>query len=267
MLTRRREKIIVLLGLVALNLGFGWILSHCWKDYQARTQWIYAQTSTEAGAPGAEQRISGTAQSFADIVNRTIFRPERTNELPAESVKMPELPLLYGTMNLGDGTFAMMAPADQTNGLSKPVHPGEEVGGFKLISIGDSQVVVGWNEKQFTVNVWESARKLPRIVEKPAPTAPSTPPAAARSSASAASRVTTVAPATDSSDMTAAARKRWSPAGLDAPPGAPVDAPAGTVLGGKRKVVARTPFGTNIYWEAVEQAPKAAGAQSPPKEK
>jgi len=263
MLTRGRERILVLVGLVALNLGFGWILSHYRKDYRSRTQWIYAQTPTQPAAPEGAPRTPVTAQTFADIVNRTIFSPSRTNQAPVESVKPPELPLLYGTMNLGDGMFAMMAPANQTNGLSKPVHPGEEIGGYKLVSIGDSQVVVAWEEKQFTVNVWESARKVPRIVEKPAPTAPSTQPAPASSSTGTASHVTTAGASSGAARELDEYKKKFTPAGFNAPPGAPVDAPAGTVLGGKRKVVRQTMFGPSVFWEDVEQPKNPPGPENP----
>jgi hypothetical protein len=203
------------------------------------------------------------AQSFAEIVDRTIFRPERTNEAAGESVKMPELPVLYGTMNLGGGMFAMMAPGDQANGLSQPVHLGEEVGGYKLVSIADSQVVVAWGEKQFTVNVWESARKIPRIVERSGPTAPSAEPSGAtggpRAAAMAASR--SGAPV-----VVGSTQEKKSFAGFHAPPGATPDAPEGTVIDGKRKVVVQTPFGPSVRWEDVGQ-PKESTQQNPPKEK
>jgi len=260
-LTRRRERIIVFVGLLTLNLGFGWMLSRYRKDYRSRTQWLYAQRTI---GPVTEARTLGTsaaAQSFTEIVNRTIFRPERTNEPPAETVKIPELPLLYGTMNLGDGVFAMMAAGDQANALSKPVHPGEEVGGFKLVSIGDSQVVVAWGEKQFTVNVWESARKLPGIVDKPAPTGPST-----QSTSGGVSRVTSSGGSPAPAVVAGSTRAKTGFPGFNAPPGASADAPAGTIMGGKRKIVVQTPFGPTVRWDDVEPG-KDSAQQNPPKEK
>ncbi len=267
MLTRRREQFIALLGLIALNLGFGWVLSHRWKDYRSRTAWVYAQASAAPRQAGGDrpQRMSVAAQNFADIVSRTIFRPDRTNEPSAESAKPPELPLLYGTMNLGDGKFAMMAPGDQPNGLSKPVHPGEEIGGFKLVSLADSQVVVGWGEKQFTVSVWESARKVPRIVEKSAPPARS----AESSAPNAGSRTaTTAAPAAGAPVVVGGSQPKTGFAGFNAPPGAPPDAPVGTVIAGKRKVARPNFIGqTTYWWEDVEQPKAATQEQNPPKEK
>ncbi len=261
MLNRRREQIIVLMGLIALNLGFGVMLSRDWKAYRAGTQWIYARRSFEPEPARTPSRAPVASQNFAVIVDRTIFRPERTNEVPVETVKTPDLPLLYGTMDLGEGMFAMMAPGDQANGLSRPVHLGEEIGGFKLLSIADSQVVVSWGEKRFTVNVWESARKVPRIVDKSAPAS-----RGAASPSASASKAATVAGASSSSAVVVGGGKPGF-IGFNAPPGATADTPVGTVIGGKRKVVRGTMFGPTYAWEDVTPANNSAPPQNPPKEK
>jgi len=250
MLARRREQIIVLLGLLGLNLGLAWSLERYWKDYRSRTQWVYAQPApVTSTSPSELSRAPAAAQSFAEIVNRTIFRPERTNEVATESAKAPELPLLYGTMNLGDGLFAMMAPGDQLTGLSKRVFPGDEIGGYKLVSIARSQVVVEWGEKKVTIDVSESARRVPRVIEKPGPTVR---PAASTAPTARTGPVTTVGPSSASSSISEE-KKKYTPAGYNAPPGAPPDAPAGTIIGGRRKVVRPTPFGNQVWWENVEQ--------------
>jgi hypothetical protein len=251
MLARRREQIIVLVGLLGLNLGLAWSLERYWKDYRSRTQWVYAQPApVTSTSPSELSRAPAAAQSFAEIVNRTIFRPERTNETLTESAKAPELPILYGTMNLGDGLFAMMAPGDQPTALSRPVRTGEEIGGYKLVSIADSQVVLAWGEKEFTISVWESARRVPRIVEKPGPTVR---PAASTAPTASTGRVTTVGPSPAPSSISEE-RKKYTPAGYNALFGAPPDAPAGTVIGGRRKRVERTMFGIDkTWWEDVEQ--------------
>ena len=266
MLTRRREQIIVFLGLVALNLGFGVMLSRYWKDYRANTQWIYTRKSIEPETTGGLSQAPVAAQNFAVIVDRTMFRPERTNEVATEKIeKLPELPLLYGTMNLGDGMFAMMAPGEQANGLSKPVHLGEEIGGYKLVSIANSQVVVGWGEKRFTVNVWESARKVPRIVDKSGPpsrSAESSPPTGARSVTTATSSSASTAPV-----VVGGSKQKTGFVGFNAPSGASADAPVGTVIGGKRKVQYMTLYGPSYRWENVEAPKDTTPQQNPPKEK
>jgi len=256
MFTRRREQIIVLLGLLALNGGLAWLLSHYWRDYHTRVQWIYARRPSEAEAASASPRVPA-GETYTAIVDHNLFRPDRANVGPAEAPKMPDLPLLYGTMNLGAGTFAMMATADQTNGTSKPVHVGEEIGGFKLVSIADSQVVVGWGEKRFTVNVWESARRVPRVVDRTGAT-PAAAPAATQSAAVAGAPRTagaTAVPVVAGNDQ-----QKTGFVGFYAPPGAPADAPVGTVFGGKRKEAVQTMFGTTYRW--VDAGP--AQSNTPP---
>lgn len=265
MLARRKEQIIVLGGLLALNLGLGWSLHRYGQDYRSRSRWIYAQVSAgTATTPSGLPRASAAAQSFAEIVNRTIFRPERANEPATESAKTPELPILYGTMNLGNGLFAVMTPGDRASGPSKQVLQGEEIGGYKLVSIADSQVVVAWGEKEFTINVWESARRVPRVVEKSAPVRPAA--AEAQGPATGAGRVTMVGPAAMRGNEEE--KKKHTPAGYNAPPGAPVDAPAGTVFGGRRKIVNKTMFGTDtVWWEDVDKSKESTGKETEKKEK
>jgi hypothetical protein len=258
MFSRRREQIIVLLGLVIVNAALGWYLYRQWKDYKSRTQWIYrGVTAEEASPPSTPKDRIVVAQTFAEIVDHNLFRPDRTNVSPTENAKMPELPYLFGTMNLGEGSFALMGPGDQPPGPAKRVVPGEEIGGYKLVSISGSQVVVQWGEKKVSIDASESARRVPRVIVKTekrvavAPTATSTINAPTP-------QVTTVASSGGSQSG------KYGPAGFNAPPGAPADAPAGTVIDGKRKVVQNV-FGVpKVYWEDV-QKPDATSDKTTPK--
>jgi len=260
MLTRRREQIFLLLGLVALNVPLGWYLARLARDYRSRTRWIYAGiSSAPLSRPAAAPNQAGWPQSFTQIVDRNLFSPQRTSQpQQQEEVKVPPLPLLYGTMNLGDGWFALMAAGDETSPASRKVLPGEEIGGFKLVSIGTSDAVVEWQERKFTVDVSESARRVPRIVEKtvsttgrPAPSpAPATTTAAARSNP-----VTSAAPSSGSGSSPART-------GPWAPPGVSPDAPIGTVAGGMQKVLVPTPFGGQIQWRPVQ--PQSNASNQPP---
>ena len=263
MLARRREQIIVLLGLLALNVGFGWLLSRDWEDYRARTQWIHARRSAEPGQVGEPLRAPSTAQNFADIVDHTIFRPERAKEasVASDAVKLPELPLLYGSMDLAEGKFALMAPGDQANAPSRPVRVGEKIGGYNLVSIRDSQVDLEWGEKRFTVDVWESARRVPRVVEKSAP-----PPRPADSSSMVKTTVTTGASSSAAPVAVGGAQAKTGFVGFHAPADATADAPVGTVIAGKRKVMHMTLFGPTYTWEDVEPPQNTSPQNNPPKE-
>ena len=171
MLARRREQILIIVGLIGLNILLGWFMGRLWKDYRSRTQWLYAGASAQPPATrAAGSNQAGQPQSFVEIVDRNVFSPLRGNRppQPQEEAKAPKLPLLFGTMNLGNGRFALMAPGDQPSSVSKRVLPGEEIGGYKLVSIGTSNVVLEWQEKKITLDISESARRAPGNVEKTA---------------------------------------------------------------------------------------------------
>lgn len=256
MLARRREQILLLIGLLVVNGLLVGRAAQLWSAHRRRAQWVYAGTNPGAAAGLRMARPNTSApQSFAAIVDHDLFRPDRNVQRPEEA-KRPDLPLLYGTMNVGEGWFALMAPANQA-GASKRVLPGEEIAGYKLVSIAGSDIVVEWNSQQFTINAYESTHTVARAAEA----APG--PVAARAAAPSPARaptgqITTVGsapgPAAASAAQQAAEyQKRFTRAGFDAPPGAPVDAPAGTIFGGKRKVVVQTPFGNSVYWVDAEK--------------
>ena len=246
MLTGRREQIVFMLCLVVANAGLGWHLERLWREDRGRTRWIYAAAAPEAPAVAdADSAQPRTPQNFGDIADRNLFSPQRANQPPqaAQEVKTPELPLLYGSMNLGNGWFALMAPGGESSPAPKRVVPGDEIGGYKLVSIAVSQVVLTWQGKQVTVDVSESARRIPRIVERAAtpeagsgrPQPGPAPAAAARGS------VISVAGSAGKEHID----EPWSP------PGATEDTPEGTVINGRRKVVVDTPFGKEIEWQLV----------------
>lgn len=262
MLTRRREQVGLILGLLVLNALLVWDLHRLWKGYQSRIEWVYARAAQRpAATPVSPLSHVAETQAFTEISSRNLFSPQRATRHPEEKeAQAPELPLLFGTMDLGEGRFALMAPGGQTSSASKRVLPGEEIGGYKLVSIAGAQVVVTWQDKNFTIDVSESARRVPRVVERTvsagAPARTTTP------SASASSRVTTVESATPSASNPLAAgaqRGKFNPAGTNAPPGAPPDAPPGTVMGGKQKVVKPTPFGDQVFWVDVEPTQNSTG--------
>lgn len=260
MLSRQREKIVLLLGLVAVNGLLGWQLHRQWQRYRERTRWIYAGRAAApvpALAPSASASLA--VQSFAEIVERNAFDPERRSG-PAGGGQ-PELPILYGVMSLGSTPFALMAPAeDAASGRFKKVLPGEEISGYQLLSIAGTGVVLGWGDKQVPLEVAESAQRVPRRTEKTTVAPAAAPPAETR-----VSPVTTAAPAASSPGTSADERRKFTPAGYNAPPGAPVDAPAGTVFGGKRKVVRKTPFGDQVWWEDLP-APSPKGEEKKEKD-
>ena len=253
MLGRKRELILIVSGLIALNLLLGWLLVGRWKEYRNSIQWLSQDVAPQralASATGSNQ--AGQPSSFVDIVDRNVFSPLRGSvpAQPQEVAKAPRLPVLFGTMNLGSGRFALMSPGDQSPPLSKRVLPGEEIGGYKLVSIGTSNVVVEWQDKRTTLEITALASRSPGGLASEATARTGAP------SGNAPGSVTTVGSAPGGA-------KAAGVAGLG-PPAVPLDAPAGTVVGGKRKVVIPTPFGPSIQWQDVvpsgSQAPQQSAA-------
>jgi hypothetical protein len=246
----------MVVGLIGLNILLGWFLGRLWKDYRNRTQWLYAGASAQSAATlAAGSTRAGQPQSFVEIVDRNVFSPLRGSPppQPPEEAKAPKLPLLFGTMNLGNGRFALMAPGDEPLPVGKPVLLGDEIGGYKLVSIGASNVVLEWQEKKITLEISESARRVSGIVGKTA--SPSLRPTPITTVGSTANSGTTVAPVSGSASTSAAARSS-SPRPFP-------DVPEGTVIGGKRKVVVQTPFGPVVQWQDISepgsQAPQQTG--------
>jgi len=255
MLARRREQILIVAGLIGVNILLGWFLTRLWKDYRRRTQWLYVGAPVQPSAtPAPGPNNEGPPQSFVEIVDRNVFSPLRGTPppKPPEEAKAPKPPVLFGTMNLGDGWFALMAPGDQSSPVSKRVLPGEEIGGYKLVSIGTSNVVIEWQEKKTTLDVTESARQFPGVIEKTA------------SPGARSAQITTAGSAPKSATITPSSLGAASNSAAQSPP---PDVPAGTIIGGKRKVVFETPFGTKVYWQDVgtpgSELPNQGGSQSP----
>jgi len=253
MLGRRREQILILGALIGLNILLGWFLVLCWKEYRARTQWLSRTPAAQhALAGGRGVGLARQVQSFVEIVDRNLFSPLRgaAPPQPAEAAKAPKLPILFGTMDLGNGRFALMSPADQSPPLSKRILPGEDIGGYKLLTVGASNVVLEWQEQQITLEITEPTSHSPSNVERTAnlrsgATGGGTP-----------SQVSTVGSVSGGANPSTAAS-------LGAPAG-PQDVPAGTVVGGKRKVVVQTPFGSSVQWQDVGPAKSQEPQQAVP---
>jgi hypothetical protein len=239
MLGRRREQIFIIGGLIGLNVLLGWLLGRLWKDYRSRTEWLSASVAAQRPpTPAAGSNQTAQPQSFVEIVDRNVFSPLRGRQpaQPQEEAKAPKLPLLFGTMNLGEGRFALMSPGDQSPPVSKRVLPGGEIGGYKLVSIGTSNVVLEWQEKKITLEISEPASRGPGNVERTANVHPS----AGTTAASTPNPVITVGSVSGGATPASAVNLR--------PSGPPPDVPVGTIIGGKRKVLQPTPFGMVPQW-------------------
>jgi hypothetical protein len=181
-----------------------------------------------------------TATAYAGVVEKNLFTPDRnpTVIVEVEAPKpMPDLPVFYGMMNLGDGPLVIMSA--KANQSPREIHFGERVGEFTLLAASREEIVLEWDGKKITKRISELAPKAPA----PAPAANASAPAAAQP------------------PPPAAAPK--SGAQVEAAPGAELGAgfracqlgdtsPAGTVRDGMKKVVLSTPMGPSCRWEAAK---------------
>ena len=84
MLGRRREQIIVVLGLLGVNIVLGWALTRFWKDYQDRTQWLLSGASVPPSGVPSEPGEGGTAPEFRlDCRSRCVQPPAGQQAPPA----------------------------------------------------------------------------------------------------------------------------------------------------------------------------------------
>jgi len=254
---RRREQILIIAGLIGLNILLSWFLGRLWKDYGQRTQWLEASARVQPPAPpSAGPNQAGQPQSFVEIVDRNVFSPLRGSPppQPQEEPKAPKPPFLSGTMNLGTGWFALMAPGDQPSPVYKRVLPGEEIGGYKLVSIGTSNVVLEWQDKKITLDIAESAHRSPGSYERTAG-------ASASARAGAGIPIGSTTPSGLRTITPAHAGPR-PPAPPPVQPPLPSNVAPGTVMGGKRAVLSYTPFGPVILWQDIEPSGQQAPAQT-----
>jgi hypothetical protein len=242
MLARRREQILIVFGLIGLNILLGWFLGQRWKEYRSRTQWLYSGAPVQPPAPPAARlNLAGQPQSFVEIVDRSVFSSLRgvPPPPPQQEAKPPKLPLLFGTMNLGNGWFALMAAGDQPSPLPKRVLPGEEIGGYKLVSIGTSNVEIEWQEKKTTLDISDSVRQA--SIEKTVSAGPR--PAPVTTAGSPLNSLMPGSPVAGGAGLNSPSRSASS--------GASPDVPVGAVIGGKQKVELPTPWGMKTVWQDV----------------
>lgn len=222
-----------------------------WREASKREQVMLGQKVTPTPQPpyaalAAVQPLAAAA--YVGIVEKNLFSMDRNPTVIVEVVappKMPELPVYYGVMNLGDGPFAMMSV--KSGETQQEIRYGEKIGEFVLVAVNHEEITLEWDGKKI--------KKRPSDLSPKEPT-PNKPAAAAAAAAGA-------EPATGAAQPQAAASLSVRSAPAEAAPGkdtgggyracVPGDAsPAGTVRDGMRKVSTASPFGAFCRWEPVK---------------
>jgi hypothetical protein len=184
---------------------------------------------TPAPLPPAVQAVG-----YVDVAQQMLFSKDRNPNVVIEQEKpkpLPIFPRFFGVMNLGDGPMAILKDG-QTR--QQPYKPGDKVGEFQLTEIGPDTLVFEWEKKKYP-------KKFSELQEKSAE-----PEAAPQRAAAASAPAPTPPPPPGRSEP-----------GVDIGGGVSAcvandPSPAGTVSGGKRKVISDSPFGKVCRWEPVK---------------
>jgi hypothetical protein len=244
----KRRILFINLALVGVTVLVAYEIRKNWIEAQARERKILAAQPAPVVVPvpppTAPPAVTPPA-GYADLAMRTLFAKDRNPNViveppppPPPPPPTPPFPFAYGVMDLGDGPMIAMAPR---GGRQKFYQKGEQVGQFKLLDIRPDHVVLEWNEKTFE-------KKLSDLADRSGGTEE-----ASRTPAPASGQPPVYVQAPTPPPIT---KGDAAPGGVDIGGGirscnAGDTSPSGTVVGGMRKIVTTTPFGSNCRWEPI----------------
>ena len=233
----------------------------------ARERAVLAPVKTLAVLPPAPVPLpeAASAAHYAEVATNDLFSRDRNPTIVIEPPKvekpkeMPPLPVIYGVLGLPSGTRALMS--DRAGVTGKPVHAGDMVGEFKILTLDTRDVTIQWESRVI-------ARRVEDLIDRGSHSDAAPNVAAAAASAGAAPVATNLYDA-QLRDQTARAQGNAPPLQPVTPGGSigaevgsaghseracrPGDtSPAGTVVDGYRKILIPTPFGANCRWTPVQ---------------
>ena len=176
---------------------------------------------------------------YAEIAQKLLFDRSRNSTVvvevtpPPPPKPMPPLPVYHGMMNIGDGPAAILSV--NASSPQMEIHPGEEIGPFKLVDVNTQEIVLEWDGKIIRKTVDEILDRTTRQVVADGSAASGGPPP----------------------PMLPVIKTPLGP-GDDAGQGFKVcqpndSTPDGSVVDGYRKVSMPTPFGNACRWDPVRR--------------
>jgi len=244
-----RKIFLLNLALVALAGVLAWQMRIRWNNAQAHERDVFAQSPRvkQILAPPPPPVIkTATPADYVDVAQRTLFARDRNPNVivdppptPPPPPPMPALPHYHGQMSLGAPIVILSLGSAEQKGY----HAGDEIGPFKLLSFDRENITFEWRGEPVQRTLVELRPKEAVVASNVSTPGPA--PAQVQQVQS----LSSVAPATSS--LNAPSNPTL---GVDMGGGfrgcAPGDnSPAGTVLGGYRKVIARNLMGTSCHWE------------------
>jgi hypothetical protein len=239
-LTRRLR--LLDLGLLALLAVLSWQMRREWVWAHARTQ-AFLQTRLQ---PATVQPLTPLSKveplsplAYAQMVMQNLFSRDRNSQViidppaPVPDPPVPPFPVARGVM-LWEGVPPTVVLSERPGGDQKGYHPGDTIGEWKIVSVDNQYMVLGWNGKEFKKRLDELLDKTNLVAEN-APAAVAAPAAPAKSGNTNLSPDTKPGPGIDLGNE----RKGCIPGD---------NSPSGTVVGGMKKVLTPSPFGASCQW-------------------
>jgi hypothetical protein len=246
-----RKILLLNLMLAALAGVLIWQIRVRWAAARAHEREILAATAQARRIlppPLPAPAKAAAPADYLDVAQRTLFARDRnpapivdTPPPPPPPPPMPALPTYHGQMSLGE-PVVILSTAEKTQ---KSYRVGDEIGPFRLVAFDRDNITFEWNGEPVERSLAELRPK--ENTEKQAQAATPAPSPAA-------------APAVQSlSSLSSTESKQPSNPTLGTDMGggfrgcvAGDTSPAGTILDGYRKVVARTVMGSSCHWEQIK---------------
>jgi hypothetical protein len=171
----RRQLFMLYAILVLAAVLLGWRLVGEWRRANMRYNSALRRSAAASSVylPTSFPQAAG-APPTVDIVAKNLFSPERNNDIALEekSQPAPPVPIVFGTINLGGSYEALMADKGPGAGPGfRRVKKGERLGGYTVVEISDEKVVIEFQGKKTTLDVYQSANSVPRAETRTAPAA------------------------------------------------------------------------------------------------
>ncbi len=241
--------------LIALDLVL--LAAVAWLAVQVRREWLAAQSRAHAVlgkkiSPTAAPPLAPlpkpeplTAAAYEVVASKNLFSKDRNSNViidvapPLPPKPVPPFPVAHGVM-LWEGVPPTVVLSENAKSVQKGYHPGDAFGPWQIVSVDNQYLVLAWDGKEFKKRLDELLDKTTLVAEAPA-------------AASAAPVVQTSAPVVQSFSAKTASGPGETDMGGGVKACVPGDTAApGTVVGGLKKIVSATPFGSVCRWEPIK---------------
>lgn len=236
--TRQR---IVLHGVLAVAaIWLAWRLVAEWGRANLRYEAL-AQAKAQTSAALLPSLSRSPLPPIQEIVAQNLFSPDRNNivEQKEQAAPTAEVPVVFGTMKLGEAYEALLAEGGASAGRGfRRVKQGEQFGGYTVVEIQDEKVVLEFAGQKTTVDVYRSANSVPRAQAPATPAAPVV------------EKTTAQPPASPPPPRAGTRQPGPAPAAAGSQPTAN---PAIRVVieGNRKKYIGQTPFGQIEWYEEI----------------